>query len=419
MTAEHTLIGCVMQDGNLIELAQGQGLTAKHFTSAALIHLWLAALKLRAKSQPADITGLHLEGGSLAEIMECEKAAPTTIYFQHALEKVMDAFTAREVLSLSKDLQEATRAGRDAMMGKASEIITALERKNVEAETNDSIGAEVEAVALAKIENRVDPRVRVEWPTRRLNEAFTDIMPHELALIGARPKHGKSSIVLQMAGHNLQRGLKVAYFTLETAATAAFAQIAGQMARVDLRLLHQEPRDRQQTYLERVRWLRASKGLAIFDKVMSIDAIEGRCRVLKAAFQPDVVIIDHFHQISNPIAKSAYDKATDIALRLVELRKRMGCAVVVAFQLNRGSENDERPPRSSDARDSGAIEQVAHRMALLYRPKDDFNGMPQIGPDVGHRSIYDYYIMQELLRDGPSGVSVRAKYNSRQTVFGE
>lgn len=419
MTAEHTLIGCMMADGNLIDAAYGQGLTPKHFTSAKLMHLWLSALKLRAGSKPADLTGLHLEGGDLAEIMECEKAAPTAIYFQQSLDKVLDAFTSRHVLSLSRELQETTREGRDSMMSKAEEILHALEKKSVEAETNDTIGAEVEAVALAKIENRIDPRIRVEWPMERLNTAFTDIMPHELVLIGARPKHGKSSIVLQMAGHNLQRGLKVAYFTLETAATAAFAQIAGQIARVDIRLLQKEPRDKQQKYLNAVRWLRTNKKLALFDKIMSMDAIEARCRVLKAAFQPDVVIIDHFHQIGNASAKSSYDKATDISLRLVELRKRIGCAVIVAFQLNRGMESDERAPRASDARDSGAIEQVAHRMALLYRPKDDFGGAPQIGPEVGQRSIYDYFIMQELLRDGPSGVSVKARYHATQTVFTE
>lgn len=419
MNAEHTLIGCLMQDANLVDLAQGAGLTPKHFTSAKLMHLWLCALKLRAAAKPADMTGLHLEGGDLTEIMECERSAPTTIYFQQALDKVLDGFAARQVLMLSKELGEASRDGREAMAAKADEILKALDRKSVENESNDTIGAQVEEIAIAKIENRKDSRVRVEWPCERMNASFTDIMPHELVLIGARPKCGKSSIVLQMAGHNLRRGLKVAYFTLETAATAAFAQIAGQMARVNIRLLNQEPKDKQQKYLEAIRWLRASKRLALFDRVMSIDALEGRCRVLAASFQPDVIIIDHFHQISNEKAKGSYDKATDISLRLVELRKRAGCAVIVAFQLNRGSENDERPPRSSDARDSGAIEQVAHRMALLHRPKDDFNGQPQIGPEVGHRSIYDYYIMQELLRDGPSGVSVRAKYHSTQTVFTE
>lgn len=419
MTPEHTLIGCFMHDANLIDMATGCGLSDKHFTATALIPLWSAALKLRASCRPIDLTGLSLEGCDMGVAMECERAAPTSIYFQQALDKVLDAFTARKIIRLSAELKEAASMDRASMELKAAEILSALEQKSAKNESNDDIGEQVEQVAIARIENRIDPRVRIEWPIKRLNDSFSEIMPHELVLVGARPKHGKSSIVLQLAAHNLRQGRKVAYFTLETSSSAAFSQMAGQMARVNVRELAQEPRDRQQRYLDAIRWLRKTKSLMLFDRDLSISALESRSRVLRAAFRPDCIIIDHFHQISNESAKGSYDKATDIALRLVELRKRSECAVIVAFQLNRNMESDDRPPRSSDARDSGAIEQVAHRMVLLYRPKVDFGGQVQIGPEVGNRTIYDYFLMQELLRDGPSGVSVRSKYHATQTIFTE
>ena len=43
----------------------------------------------------------------------------------------------------------------------------------------------------------------------------------------------------------------------------------------------------------------------------------------------------------------------------MELRKVMQCPVIVAAQLSRGVENEEREPRMSDLRDSGGIEQDA------------------------------------------------------------
>ncbi len=276
----------------------------------------------------------------------------------------------------------------------------------------------MEEFALAKIAGKEDSRIKVEWPFKKANDYLTEIMPHELACIGARPKYGKSSIALQMTGHNLKRGLRIAYFTLETDATSAFSQIASQIAGVNWRNLWSETKEKQDACISAIRWLRNNSDLAIFDRDMSMSGIEARCRLLKSTMNPNLVIIDHLHQIQNDTGKSSYEKLTDIALRMVELRKKMDCAVILCLQLNRGSEHEDRPPRASDSRDSGAIEAAAHRMVLLHRPHDDFSGMAQTGPEVGQRSTFDYYFMQELMRDGPTG-TITAKFHATKSLFTE
>ena len=53
--------------------------------------------------------------------------------------------------------------------------------------------------------------------------------------------------------------------------------------------------------------------------------------------------------------------------RLCDTQKQLGVSLVIFAQLSRECEKEARPPRLSDLRDSGSIEQVGGRVYLLYR----------------------------------------------------
>ena len=92
----------------------------------------------------------------------------------------------------------------------------------------------------------------------------------------------------------------------------------------------------------------------------------------------------------------------------------MGCALIVAAQLNRGNEREDRAPSRTDFRDAGSIEEDAHRIIALHRPSKSHSGSPQ---ELG-QSTYDYELLQLKLRDGPLAFS-RIKYFANHTWFYE
>jgi replicative DNA helicase len=421
-TNEATLLGCFLIDNNLIDKAVASGLTKSHFIEPWQCQFFEKAIKIRATGGVVDITSLAVEGVPYADAITVENATGTSMPYASALDQVLWAYSKSKIDMLCLQAKEVikTDSATDDARKQVASLVTQMQAwiadKKDTARTCEEIGAEVEQWAQDLIDGKPDNRVKVEWPLPTMNERFGPIMPNELCCLAARPKEGKTSVALQIIGHNLKRGLKMAYFTMETSDSATLKMIASQMAQVDLRNIANSPRDKQQNFLKYVKKLRASKNLAIFEKDMNILSIEARCRMLKAGMQPDFIVIDHLHLIQNDFGDKQYEKITDSVNRIIELRKHMGCAIILCLQLNRANVNAERAPRASDAKDSGAIEAAAHRMVIPYRPPNDFMDQPQVGPEALMRSTYDYFFIQDICRDGPSGV-VKATYLSQITTF--
>lgn len=419
---ESTLLGCFLLDNDLIDKAVASGLTKEHFAEAWQSLLFDKAVRIRSRGGVVDISSLAVEGVPYADAIIASNAAGTSMPFASSLDKVLWAYSKKQISSLCLQAKEAFKnddtcdAERRSIGQLVSQMQAWIADKKDTSRTCEEIGAEVEQWAQDLIDGKPDNRVKVEWPLSSMNERFGPIMPHELCCIGARPKEGKTSVALQLIAHNLKRGLKMAYFTMETSDSATLKMLASQMSQVDLRNLDKAPRDKQQEFLKYVKKLRASKNLAIFEKDMSILKIEARCRMLKASMKPDFIVLDHLHLIQNDFGDKQYEKITDSVNRIIELRKHMGCAIILCLQLNRANVNAERAPRASDAKDSGAIEAAAHRMVIPYRPPNDFNDQPQVGTQALMRSTYDYFFIQDICRDGPSGV-VKATYLSPFTIF--
>src|SRR5712675_1430606 len=68
-------------------------------------------------------------------------------------------------------------------------------------------------------------------------------------------------------------------------------------------------------------------------------------------------------------ADNRQQEIADISGRIKALAKELNVPIIVLSQLNREVEREKgRPPRLSDLRESGSIEQDADLVGLLYRP---------------------------------------------------
>jgi len=109
-------------------------------------------------------------------------------------------------------------------------------------------------------------------------------------------------------------------------------------------------------------------GLSISDVEIEMIRWLSECR--RNSVEPGVVVIDYLQRLRPPdrYRGERVNEITEISNAIKDMAMRHDVAVVALSQLNREVErrNDKRP-QASDLRDSGALEQDAHTIIMLYR----------------------------------------------------
>jgi replicative DNA helicase len=119
-------------------------------------------------------------------------------------------------------------------------------------------------------------------------------------------------------------------------------------------------------------------------------------------------VIDYLqllHSTSQRSKDNRQQEIADISSGVKALAKELKVPVIVLSQLNRELEKDKsRKPRLSDLRESGAIEQDADLVALLYKPSsgDDEEGNGGGGARDDLESVAVNLLIAKQ-RNGPTG----------------
>jgi replicative DNA helicase len=108
---------------------------------------------------------------------------------------------------------------------------------------------------------------------------------------------------------------------------------------------------------------------------LSILQLRARARRLAQQYGVKLFVIDYLqllHSTARRSQENRQQEIADISSGIKALAKELGVPVIVLSQLNRELERDKsRKPRLSDLRESGAIEQDADVVGLLYKPSAD------------------------------------------------
>jgi replicative DNA helicase len=208
----------------------------------------------------------------------------------------------------------------------------------------------------------------------------TGFHPSELIILAARPSMGKTALALNIAEHvAIVEKKPVAIFSLEMKQEVLMSRFLASLARVNAYKL----RNGQYSSADWPRLTSAAGKIAeapiFIDDDSSISVIDIRTRIRKLAMELQakgnplaLVIIDYIQFINGADKKfeSRQQEVSNISRSLKALAKDLDVPVVVLSQLSRRTEDRGRKdnkPQLSDLRDSGAIEQDADVVAMLYR----------------------------------------------------
>src|SRR5512134_2698057 len=247
-----------------------------------------------------------------------------------------------------------------------------------------------------------------------LDEMTSGLQPSDLVLVAARPSMGKTSFVLNVAQYiGTQTDMVVGFFSLEMAKEQLFMRLLTSEARIDAHRF-------RSGFLSEKDYGRLSHALGtlaearvFIDDTASIGVLEMRAKArrLKAEHGLHLLIVDYVQLMQG---RGRFDnrqqELASISRSLKGLAKELQVPVVVLSQLSRAPEaRGDHRPLLSDLRESGALEQDADVVMLLFRP-DQY---PDVKPE--DEGIAEVNIAKQ--RNGPTGL-VRLAFLKSETRFG-
>jgi replicative DNA helicase len=187
---------------------------------------------------------------------------------------------------------------------------------------------------------------------------------------------GKTSLAMNIVEHVvLEEKLPVAVFSLEMSAEALVLRMMCSIARVNLRSIREGFMSESDfPKLTSAAGRLANAPLFIDDSAgLSILQFRARARRLHQMHGVKLFVVDYLqllHSTARRSQENRQQEIADISSGIKALAKELEVPVVVLSQLNREPEKRERgaEPKLSDLRESGAIEQDADVVGLLYKP---------------------------------------------------
>ena len=196
----------------------------------------------------------------------------------------------------------------------------------------------------------------------------------EITIVGGRPGHGKTTVMINMLSKVIEKGYKAVFFSRELPNSELMKkiicleseQLSYSMVRKnvfgeqDLKIVNET--------IARIRNKYSSDKFLMFDNLKDFASSSAEVK----RFKPDIIFDDYIQLIS---CKGSQGERRLQIEKLVNdykwLAKEHDCAVVLASQLNRfiergGTRGKALMPQLSDLAESGAIEQVAENVFFSY-----------------------------------------------------
>jgi replicative DNA helicase len=257
------------------------------------------------------------------------------------------------------------------------------------------IGQQAESAMQARRENRELESPAVSTRFEELDRLLAGgLWPGELIILAGRPSMGKTTFAINIArkvavDHERKRR-PVAIFSLEMPKEQVAKNIVCAEARVSGYKMRNYSFDESE-YNEVVSASRVLQQAPIHiddTSGLTVEQLRARCRRLKHRHGIGLVIVDYLQLMApSPGSKrgNRQEEVSEISRGLKGIARELNVPMIVLSQLNRSMEkrdNDDRRPALSDLRDSGAIEQDADVVIMLYR--EEYYDIEQNKENINH-----------------------------------
>jgi replicative DNA helicase len=429
--AEQSILGGLLLDNQAWD-RMGDLVTDGDFYRDEHRRIFRQIRNLLEKARPADVVtvaealdaaGEGEQTGGLAYLGELAANTPSAANIRRYAEIVRERSILRRLVATADEIaaDALNPLGRDAeiLLDEAESKIFAIAESGAGhregfVHINPLLTEVVERIQ--ELHDRDNPTDITGVPTGYvdLDQKTSGLQAGDLIIVAGRPSMGKTAFALNIAEHvAVETGLPVGVFSMEMGGTQLAMRMLTSIGRLDSQRV-------RTGRLNDDEWSRLSFALGkLHEAPIYIDESGGlspanlRARARRLARQHGgklgLLVIDYIQLMSS--SRQGENRATEvseISRSIKALAKELQVPIVALSQLSRKVEerNDKRP-MMSDLRESGAIEQDADVILMMYREE-------YYKPDTQEKGIAEVIIGKQ--RNGPTG-TVRLAFLGEYTRF--
>jgi replicative DNA helicase len=359
LSCEEVVIGSILIEGTRLFEEARNILYPEDFYDSDCKMAFKVFINLYAKKIPIDIVFVskyYIEK-KIAKILFLKQAmdsVPTTANFHYYIKVVKDYAYKREIFKKV----ESFRIDKIDTEKLVQEICTIPKYEEIKEKTNKEI-------ILETIED-ANRGMDFEFPEefRSINGVIGGIDRGNLIVIGGYPSNGKSSLMISLVfGFTNQLEYKVLITTLEMNPKEIMRRLEARACTINTmkfrtKSLTNNDKESIKSLIPHINDIWKYNCVRVYTIADIVRAIN--------KYEPDILFIDYLQNISGDDDLSLYAKRTKHTLEIQRLTKEKNIVTFLLSQFHRSQEGKVRRPHNNDFRDSGAIEERADIIFLIY-----------------------------------------------------
>ncbi|MCM8811470.1 MAG: replicative DNA helicase [Candidatus Omnitrophica bacterium] len=398
--AEMAVLGSMLIDENAVPPAV-ELLNPSSFYKESHRKIFEAMTSLFSQQKAVDLVtvtetlkadGLLESVGGAHYLASLTTVVPTTANVQHYIKIVREKAVLRALISTGTQIVSECYENQDdveILVDKAEQLLFDLATRSDSSDATlvkELLHDSMET--LERLSQRKDLVTGVPTGFHDLDVQTAGLQPGDLIIVAGRPSMGKSALVTCIAEHvGVIERIPVIIFSLEMSKEQLVHRLLCSHSRVDV---HKA----RTGFLAQADWRNLSSAAGKLSEApiliddtpaMSVLELRAKARRLKAKHRIGLIIVDYLQMMRGPGRfENRQQEISEISRSLKALAKELHLPVIAVSQLSRAPEQrEDRRPQLSDLRESGAIEQDADLVLLLYReevyrPSEDNKGMAEL-----------------------------------------
>lgn len=300
-------------------------------------------------------------------VVDLVKETAGTTSFNSVQAELRERTVRRRLVDAAREIDQTARESRD----KLSSILDHCQSLVGEIAINQSGETMTGAEAVGRLIDQLDElsagKFGLTTGFSSLDRRVRGLRPGSMWVIAGRPSMGKTTFALEIGDHcaiRLQKQVMV--FSLEMSAEQLMAKSIACVGEIPMDSFLDGTAASHPRFLDAVSKVKTDRLIIDDTAGLTMHALASKARRQKRRGL-DMIIIDYIGLIRGD-SDSRTEDITRISAGIKGLAKELRVPIIALSQLNRGVEQrEDKRPVMSDLRESGALEQDADLITMLYR----------------------------------------------------